>query len=302
MRLPRLRALATAAALGSAGLLCIACDTERDAAGAARPAVLAFSAIPDQSSTELREKFDRVAAYLAERLGVPVVYRPATDYAASVEMFRGGDVLLAWFGGLTHLQAVAAVPGARAIAQGEEDRAFTTTFVAHRDTGLRPSAEFPRGIADFPFAFGAESSTSGRLMPEHHLRRETGLDAQRFFQHALVFSGSHDKTLALVAAGNVKCGAVSSAVYEESVRTGKIDRELVRAIWVTPPFPDYNFTAHPELEVRFGAGFTARLAEALLAMDDPALLAAFPRRRLVAAQNADFEPLRRIAVELGLLR
>ncbi|MBK9383324.1 MAG: putative selenate ABC transporter substrate-binding protein [Planctomycetes bacterium] len=302
MRPPRLRALATAASLLVALLLGVACDAERSAHGNARPATLRFSAIPDQSSTELREKFDRVAAYLERRLGVPVSYQPAADYAASVEMFRHGDVLLAWFGGLTHLQAVDAVPGARAIAQGEEDRAFTTTFVAHRDTGLAKSAEFPREIADFPFAFGAESSTSGRLMPEHYLRRETGLDAQRFFQHALVFSGSHDKTLALVAAGNLKCGAVSSAVYEASVSAGKIDPELVRAIWVTPPFPDYNFTAHPELETRFGAGFTAKLTAALLEMDEPALLAAFPRRRLVAAQNSDFEPLRSIARDLGLLR
>ncbi|MBL8897477.1 MAG: putative selenate ABC transporter substrate-binding protein [Planctomycetes bacterium] len=302
MRSPSLRSLATAACLLVASVLGAACDAERASSGAARREVLRFSAIPDQNSTELREKFDRLATHLAERLGVPVLYQPATDYAASVEMFRGGDVLLAWFGGLTHLQAVDAVPGARAIAQGEEDRAFTSTFIAHRDTGLVPSAEFPRGIADFPFAFGAESSTSGRLMPEHYLRRETGLDAQRFFQHALVFSGSHDKTLALVAAGNVKCGAVSSAVYEANVRAGKIDPEVVRAIWVTPPFPDYNFTAHPALETRFGAGFTAKLAAELLALDDPALLAAFPRRKLVAAQNADFEPLRRVAVELGLLR
>ena len=75
-------------------------------------AVLRFSAIPDQSSTELQEKFDAIAKYLTDALGVSVEYVPATDYKASVEMFKNGDVQLAWFGGLTGVQARQAVKGA----------------------------------------------------------------------------------------------------------------------------------------------------------------------------------------------
>ena len=83
--------------------------------------VLAFTAIPDQNTTELQEKFKPLADYLSERLDVRVEYLPVRDYQASVELFRNGDVLLAWFGGLTGVQARQTVPGARAIAQGQAD-------------------------------------------------------------------------------------------------------------------------------------------------------------------------------------
>ena len=59
-------------------------------------------------------------------------------------------------------------------------------------------------------------------------------------------------------------------------------------IWRTPEYADYNFTAHPALEEMFGAGFTDRLQRVLLDLRDPELLAAFRRKRLIAADNADF--------------
>ena len=77
---------------------------------------LLYTAIPDQNSTELIEKFKPFSDHLSQVLGVPVRYVPARDYQASVEMFRNGDVQLAWFGGLTGVQARAAVPEDRAAA------------------------------------------------------------------------------------------------------------------------------------------------------------------------------------------
>ena len=51
-----------------------------------------------------------------------------------------------------------------------------------------------------------------------------------------------------------------------------------------------------------GAGFTDRLQKALLAINDPKLLAALPRDRLVPARNEDYEKIREIAQQLGMLR
>ena len=87
----------------------------------ASAATLRFTAIPDSNTTELVEKFQPVADYLAGELGVEVEYVPVTSYEASVEAFRNGEVHLAWFGGVTGVQARAAVEGARAIAQGKVD-------------------------------------------------------------------------------------------------------------------------------------------------------------------------------------
>ncbi|MHC4078598.1 MAG: PhnD/SsuA/transferrin family substrate-binding protein, partial [Planctomycetota bacterium] len=95
---------------------------------------LRFSAIPDHGQTELKVKFDKVANYLSEKLGVPVEYKPSIDYGASVEAFVNGDIEFAWYGGLTSVKAQIRVPGAEAIVCGEMDKHFRSYFVAHKDT------------------------------------------------------------------------------------------------------------------------------------------------------------------------
>jgi len=263
--------------------------------------VLHFSAIPDQDETRLREKFGPVARYLSESLGVPVRYVHATRYSDSVELFKNGDVDLAWFGGLSGVQARHAVPGAHAIAQGVEDPDFYSYFIAHKDSGLAPGDDFPMGLRGKRFAFGSAGSTSGRLMPEHFIRSASGEGPESFFA-ASSFSGSHDRTAELVGSGQFDAGALNYKVYERRVAEGQTDPEEVIVIWRTPPYPDYNFTAHPSLERHFGAGFTARLQRALLDMKAAELLAAFPRSGFIAAENADFESIRALALELDFIR
>jgi phosphonate transport system substrate-binding protein len=121
---------------------------------------LRFSAIPDQNSTELEEKYGLLARHLAGVLGVEVRYVPSSDYSASVESFVNGDVQLAWFGGLTGVRARAAVEGARAIAQGAVDPHFRTYFIAHVDAGVEPS------VSEFAVALLVAFSTlvAGRLL------------------------------------------------------------------------------------------------------------------------------------------
>jgi phosphonate transport system substrate-binding protein len=274
-----------------------------ESGGEAQPETpLRFTAIPDQNTTELQEKFAPLAAHLSEVLGVAVEYVPAHDYQASVEMFRNGDAQLAWFGGLTGVQARVAVPGARAIAQGAADPQYYSYFIAHKDTGLEPSEYFPQGLGRFKFTFGSESSTSGRLMPEFFLRQHTGQTPEGFFEHPVGFSGSHDKTVELVESGQYEVGAVNYKVYDKRVANGDTDPEVARVIWKTPFYADYNWTVHPAVDATFGEGFIERLQGALLAIDDPQLLAALPRERLIAATNEEFEGIRQVALALGMLR
>jgi phosphonate transport system substrate-binding protein len=269
---------------------------------AADDKTLYFSAIPDQNNTELAEKFGKVADYLSAELGVPVVYRPARDYGASVEMFKNGDIQLAWFGGLTGVQARQAIPGARAIAQGRADPKYYSYFIAHRDAGLDRSDAFPTKIADMKFSFGSRKSTSGRLMPEFFIRQNTGKGPDEFFNKQYTFSKSHDMTAELVESGQVQAGVLNYRVYEKRVESGKTDPAVCKIIWKTPFYADYNFTAHPDLETMFGAGFTEKLQKALIGMKDKELLDAFPREALIPAKNEDFDGIVGVAEELDMLR
>jgi len=233
---------------------------------------------------------------------VPVKYVHATRYSASVEMFKNGDVLLAWFGGLTGVQARAAVPGSRAIAQGVEDPKYHSYFIAHKDAGLTRSKRFPAGLAGKSFTFGSKSSTSGRLMPEHFIRTFGGKAPAAFLGTPPRFSGSHDLTCEQVEQGVVQAGAVSYTTYDRRVKAGTTDPKTCLIIWQTPDYPDYNFTAHPRLDEIYGDGFTDKLQKVLIAMQDPALLGGFQRSGMIAARNEDFAPIEALAKTLNLLR
>ncbi len=113
----------------------------------------------------MQRLYDKLANYLETELGVPVEYKPVTDYAAAVTAFRVGDLDLVWFGGLTGVQARSQVEGAEAIAQRDIDAEFTSVFIANKNSGLQPIQDIQElsKLKGATFTFGSESSTSGRL-------------------------------------------------------------------------------------------------------------------------------------------
>lgn len=262
---------------------------------------LVFTGIPDQDESRLVERFGKVAQYLEGKLGVPVRYVPVKSYPAAVTAFTNGQVQLAWFGGFTGVQARKASPGAQAIAQGAEDAAFKTYFIANTKTGLTRTADFPKAIAGKTFTFGSRASTSGRLMPEYFIREAfPGKTPEEVFSR-VGFSGDHSRTIQLVQSGAFEVGAVDYSVWDLDSKAGKIDPQEVGIIWESPPFPDYQWTVRGDVDAIYGAGFTDRLKAALIGITDPAILAPFARSKFIPVTNAAYEPVERVAKSTGLL-
>jgi len=262
-----------------------------------------FTAIPDEDETKLVERFKGVADYLSQELDVEVRYIPVKSYAAAVSAFRNNQVQLAWFGGLSGVQARRLVPGSEAIAQGVEDEAFQTYFIANTSTGIESAEELSaleEELKGKTFTFGSKGSTSGRLMPEFYIRDVFGAQPEDFFSR-VGFSGNHTRTLRLVEAGTYQVGALNFQVWEKELADGNIDTDAVQVIWETPPYPDYQWTIRGDVNERFGDGFKERVTEALLNLDDQALLESFPRSGFIPASNDDYEPIRKTAEEIGIL-
>jgi phosphonate transport system substrate-binding protein len=276
-------------------------STSRPPDAAAGDRVLTLGAIPDQDPEQLARLHPVVARDLSRRLGVRVVYRPVTDYAAAVTAFRTGDLDLVWFGGLTGVQALHQVPGARALAQRDIDARFRSVFIASRRSGIEPVKEMRglRALRGRRFTFGSESSTSGRLMPEYFMRRAGVREDD--LRGGPGFSGSHDKTIALVSSGSYDAGALNEQVWRDRLAAGEVDEGRVRVVYRTPTYHDYFWAARPDLDRRLGAGFTERLRGALLGMRDPRALELFGAQRFIPVGPDDHRQVRAIARELGLL-
>lgn len=259
-----------------------------------------FTAIPDQDTRRLEQRFGAVAAYLAEELGVTVRYVPVKSYAAAVTAFANDEVQLAWFGGLSGVQARLKVPGARAIAQGYEDPQYYSVLIAHHSTGLEPMVELGPELRDHSLTFGSKGSTSGRLMPEYFFRQHYGEGPQQIFTR-VGYSGDHTRTIQLVQAGAWDLGVLGYTIWESERAAGRVDPEKVRVVWQSPYYVDYQWTIRGDVDARFGDGFADRVQQALLDIEDADLLGRFARSGFIPAENADYAAILNTAREVGLI-
>lgn len=264
-----------------------------------------FTAIPDADESRLQQRFNKVAVYLSKKLDVNVKYIPVKSYAAAVTAFRNDQVQLAWFGGLSGVRARALVPGSEAIAQGFEDQSFKSYIIAHHSTGLKPNADLSDAFKafntqDMTFTFGSKGSTSGRLMPEFYVRKEFNAAPNDVFSR-VGFSGDHSRTIAQVQSGAYQVGAVNFKVWEKELAEGKVDTGKVSVIWTTPTYPDYQWTIRNDVDQRFGSEFKNLVRKTLLDMNEPDLLASFPRQSFIPASNADYAPIEETARAIGLI-
>jgi len=259
-----------------------------------------FTAIPDQDETQLKERFSLLATHLSKELDIDVKFIPVKSYAASIAALRNDQVQLAWFGGLSGVQARLVVPNAVAIAQGIEDPKFKSYIIANTSTGIENGKTISEDVKGKTFTFGSKGSTSGRLMPEYFIR-ETFKKAPEDVFEKVGFSGNHSKTIALVQSGAYEVGAVNYKVWDRELAAGKIDTSKVKIIYTTPGYPDYQFTARGDLDKEYGAGFTKKLQNAIINIKDKKILAAFPRSGFIKAENKDFEPILTVGREVGII-
>lgn len=282
-------------------LLAVACAPSQ---GTEESEPFTIGAIPDQDPELLQRLYGSIADYLEAELGVPVEYRPVTDYTAAVTAFRVGDLDMVWFGGLTGVQARLQVEGAQALAQRSIDEQFTSVFIANRDSRLPQldSIDDLTQLAGHTFTFGSESSTSGRLMPQYFLQ-EAGLTLDDF-NGEVGFSGSHDTTIELVTAGSYQAGVLNSQVWDSRLAEGAVDLERVQEIWRTPPYHDYHWVIRPDVQERFGQDFPQRVTDALLALDasnpeHAEILELFGAERFIETENANYAEIEAIGRQIG---
>ncbi len=263
-----------------------------------------IGAIPDQDPEILQRRYETLSAYLEGELGVPVEYRPVTDYAASVSAFRVGDLDMVWFGGLTGVQARLQVEGAEALVQRDIDEQFTSVFIANVDSSLTPFSDIQdlRQLAGRTFTFGSESSTSGRLMPQSFLS-QAGVSLTDFAGEP-GFSGAHDTTIALVEAGTYEAGALNANVWQSRVESGDVDLNRVVLLWTTPPYHDYHWVIRPEVTERYGDDFPQRVIDAFVQLNpsienEKEILDMFGAEKFMATSNDNYVQIEAVGREIG---
>ena len=261
--------------------------------------VLKIGAIPDQNAAFLDKGMKATAEYLSKKTGLKVEFVPSVDYAALVTGFQRGDIHLAWFGGLTSVQARNLVPGAESIVQRPMDSEFHSVFITQPNSGINSLAD----LKGKSFTFGSESSTSGHLMPRYYLM-EAGIDPLKDFDSKPNFSGSHDTTYKLIESGAFKAGALNESVWKAAVKDRKVDTNKVKVFYTTPSFYDYNWTVNSNVDDVFGKGTKKKIKDALLSFngEQKDITDLFQTNKFVETKNSNYQKIEKVAKELKIIK
>ena len=211
-----------------------------------------------------------------------------TNYAATVEAVGNESVDLAYFGGLTYLKA-RKLYGVVPLVQREADRQFHSLFITSR-----PQITKLADLRGKSFAFGDVNSTSGHLQPVKEML-DAGIDPDKDLQAR--YTGNHTATAIAVNGGSVDAGAIDETVYRVLVADKTIDPTKARVFFTSHPFVDYVWVVRKGVD----AATADAIRKAFLTTTDPAVLDVLRATKYVVADDAEYEPLRKVAERLKLL-
>ncbi|MHC0035508.1 putative selenate ABC transporter substrate-binding protein [Pseudoneobacillus sp. C159] len=281
------------------GLVGCSQKNEKDQTNDSKRQTFNIGMIPDQNVADLNRSMDNFAAFLSEKTNLEVKFVPSVDYSALVTAFERGEIQLAWFGGLTGVQARNLVPEAEAIAQRPIDEKFKSVFIKQKGLAIDNLSD----LKGKSFTFGSESSTSGHLMPRYFLMEE-GINPDQDLKGKPNFSGSHDTTYKLVESGAYQAGALNISVWEKAVSEGKVDKEKVEVFYTTPEYYDYNWTMNKDIDDQFGSGTSDKVKDTLLNMTgaDSEVMTLLQADRFIETNNANYEAIEQVAKQLGIIK
>ncbi|MDF2375072.1 MAG: phosphate/phosphite/phosphonate ABC transporter substrate-binding protein [Verrucomicrobiales bacterium] len=249
------------------------------------PDTLRVALLPDENASTIIKANEGLKNYLEAELGKKVEIVVTTDYSSMIEAMRRGRLELGYFGPLSYVLAKDKSPELEPFAAQMKDGSPTyhSVFIGSVEAGI----EKPEDVKGKTMAYGDQASTSSHLIPKS-LLIDRGLEAGRDYSEQ--FLGSHDAVALAVQNGNAEVGGMSQPIYEALVAKGTIDPAKVKAIEVSPAYPNYPWTMQgylaPELK--------EKIRNAFYNLKDEEILGKLKADGFAEAKDEDYEKVRKL--------
>lgn len=253
------------------------------AAGAATPAetprTYTVGVVPQHKPADLAARWTPLLRYLGEKTGLRLEFRTARDISTFEHRLAQGEFDIAYMNPF-HYAVFHQKTGYRVFAR-ERGQGLRGIVVVRADASYR----YLQDLRDRSLAFPAPSAFAASLVPRAQLRAEGVRVSARFVvSHDSVYYGVIDR---LFDAGG---GAL-----ETLARLDPAQRAQLRVLWTSPPYTPHAIAAHP----RVPPAVATALRDALIAARADArgrrLLATLGFEELMAASDAEYDPIRQFA-------
>jgi phosphonate transport system substrate-binding protein len=259
-------------------------------------APLRFSLIPKKDIDQQINEVQPLLQLLEERLQRPIEIVRPHSYRAVIEGLLSHSIDLAILGPASYAYARARDENIDAFASFSQKEGFSTPrgsyyqslLIVHKRLGIR-TAQKLRGKK---VAFTDPASTSGSLIPRVEFSSEIHRSIRDFFG-ATIYTGSHDRSIEAVMAGNADAAFVSSARLDEAVRKAVVPPRDVLILWRSRPIHRDPFVfggsldEGPRQDIR-----TVMLSAAPFLQD---MFARLGVEDIVPVSDRDYQPIHDIA-------
>jgi len=249
--------------------------------------------LPDESTESFHARYKPLLEHLSAKTGINCELVIPDDYKDLIRLFSEEKVEIAYFGGLTFLQANI-LNGAQPLVMRDIDARFTSFFIV-KNQNKQELSEFKGKV----FSFGNKLSTSGHLMPRHFLKTEHYINPEEFFTEVR-YSGEHDTTAYQVRNGEVDIGVANAEIIIKMFEDGRLKKNDIHILSETQPYADNVWAVHAHLN----EGIKTQLRNAFLALDlnnsaHDKILKNIGASFFLPAGINDFRSLKEIAETLG---
>jgi phosphonate transport system substrate-binding protein len=250
--------------------------------------------IPNENPEEVEAQYQPLEDYLKKELGGEVELSVPTTYNAVVEAMVSGELDLAYFGGLTYVQARQRAD-VHPLFTEVNPRTGTTKYHSVIIVPSDSEIEKVEELEGETFAFGSVSSTSGSLYPSIMLDQE-GID-YRTELGEVIYTGGHDTTAQAVVNGRVAAGGLEDRILYDLQEEGVIEKDAVRVVDKSAPIEGYPWVVRDALPDKT----EEELTDAYLSIKDPELLDLLRAEDYQKVQASDYDYVEKQARKLDLL-
>jgi phosphonate transport system substrate-binding protein len=170
----------------------------------ARYPQIVYAEVPNENASTTTAAAAPFVEYLSRKLGVKVVHRVATDFAAVIEGMRAGHIHIGNLGPSAYAKAVTTGVKIEPFLQDvgkDGSRGYHSVFYVKKDSpykGIEDLKGKNLGLVD-------PNSTSGNNVPRYALN-QMKIDPEKYFAK-VVYTGSHENAVLALQQGTVDVAA-----------------------------------------------------------------------------------------------
>jgi len=201
--------------------------------------------IPEQDLFSQKERYEPLARYLSEKVGLKVEIKILSRYGNIIDNFVSGELDGAFFGSFTGalaIKKIGVIPLARPVWLDGTSTYYGMIFV-RKDSGIKNSND----MKGKRFAFVDKATTAGWLLPLQFFHVNGIEDFNNWFAETY-FTGTHEDAIYDVLNKKADIGAAKNTVfYRLAEKDSKINNEL-QILATSPKVPSNTLAVRKELD------------------------------------------------------